>query len=166
MKETPAPAGAAGDCNLLAGLGLSEEDYRALARQGFLAAEFRRRGRRRLGPYYKLRWRRGGRQRVRYVGQDPARAERLRAALDDLQRPARLARQLSRLMDEARRHLRRAKEALAPHLAGQGLRYHGFTARRPRTPAGQAGAGAPGAPTGINPATPAAEDRCQGDRTS
>ena len=54
----------------LAGLCLAAEDLRALARQGFVAAEWRG-GR---GPYFKVRWRVGGRVRVRYLGRDPGRA--------------------------------------------------------------------------------------------
>jgi hypothetical protein len=56
MTGAPDPAP---DTPGLAGLRLSPGDLRALARQGFVTAE-RRGGR---GPYYKLRWRRGGRQR-------------------------------------------------------------------------------------------------------
>jgi hypothetical protein len=117
----------------LAGLGLAAEDLRALARQGFVAAEARR-GR---GPYYKLRWRRGGRQRVRYLGRDPGRAARARAALEALQRPLRAARLLARLLGEARRRLREARRLLTPRAEARGLRYHGYTARRPAPRAGR-----------------------------
>ena len=69
---------------LPAGLGLA-----ARAGQGFVSAEARPTG----AVTYKLRWRRGGRQRVRYLGSDPAAA---RAALAGLQAGARRARALRR----------------------------------------------------------------------
>ena len=102
----------------------------AEARQGFLAQEFRQ-GR---GPYYKLRWRQGGRQRVLYLGRDPARAERVRALLEHLQRPLRLARQLARLLQETRKHLHKAKSLLESQAQTQGLHYHGYSARRTLSP--------------------------------
>jgi hypothetical protein len=103
---TSASEGPAGPIEgALAGLGLAAEDLRALARQGFVSEE-RRGGR---GPYYKLRWRRAGQQRVRYLGGDPGRAAVVRAELEGLQRPPRAARLLARLLGEARRRLRDAK---------------------------------------------------------
>jgi len=146
MRQAAHSAAGAPSHDPLAGLGLSAEDVRTLAWQGFLAADFRQRGDRRLGPYYKLRWRRDGQQQVRYLGRDRARAEQVRAALADLQRPLRLARQLSRQMKEARRGLHKVKQMLASHLAGSGLYYHGYVVRRrlgligeagEKTPAGQ-----------------------------
>jgi hypothetical protein len=111
----------------LSRLGLSKENYQALAQQGYVAAECCWRNGRRLGPYYKLRFRQEGRQRVRYLGRDVVQAERIAEALEALQRPRRLARELSHLMKEARSRLRRLKENLAPHL--DGMYYHGYTAR-------------------------------------
>jgi hypothetical protein len=92
---------------LLAALGLSSDDLEALKRQGFVATDYRHRGRRLYGPYFKLRWRRKGRQKVLYLGQARHRAEQVRAALTEWQRPSRLMRQLSRLLDETRRRLAR-----------------------------------------------------------
>src|SRR5947207_2555101 len=51
MSATPATDDGAAMPAPLASLGLSDEDQRALARQGFVAAEFRGRGGRRQGPY-------------------------------------------------------------------------------------------------------------------
>ena len=119
----------------LAALALPAEDLEALTRQGFVAAEPRRRGGRPLGPFFKLRWRRSGRQRVRYLGKDPARADAVRAALEGLRRPVRLARQAARLLAEARKRLRQVKQALAPRLAAGGLHLHGYEARRTAAPA-------------------------------
>jgi hypothetical protein len=126
LKAAAGPAPGA-----LAELGLRPADLDALAKRGFVAADSRpsRAGPPR-GPYYKLRWREGGRQRVRYLGTDPARAEAVRDALAELHRPARLARGLARLLAEARQRLRRVRRALQPHLAARGLRLHGYAARR------------------------------------
>src|SRR5262249_19393729 len=113
----------------------SDDDQRALARQGFVAAEFRGRGGRRQGPYFKLRWRQDGRQRVRYLGREGGRAEQVRAALADLQRPLRLAREIAGLMAEARGRLRHVKQLVEPGLASRGRYFHGYTARREGQPA-------------------------------
>jgi hypothetical protein len=120
---------------LLAELGLSSEDLEALKRQGFVGADYRHRGRRLSGPYFKLRWRSKGRQKVSYLGQARQRAEEVRAALSEWQRPSRLVRQLSRVLGETRRRLARTKALFASHLANRGLYLHGYTLRRKRMPA-------------------------------
>src|SRR5947208_9939203 len=109
-------AAAAQEGPVLDDLRLSRGDFQALTRQGFVSAESRR-GRR---PVYKLRWRRGGKQQVRYLGQDPARAEEVRLELEALQFRRRCARYVIRLMGAARPHLRRAKRLLAAHAAAHG----------------------------------------------
>lgn len=114
----------------LSGLCLDPADRDALARQGVVVAEYRSCHHRRWGPYFKLRWRRNGRQQVRYLGRDPARAELVRAALAVLRRPRRLARQLAALLHQARAGLARAKVVLAEPLAERGYRLHGYRARR------------------------------------
>lgn len=111
----------------LAHLRLSPADLAALARQGFVTAE--RRGRR---TYYKLRFRRGGRQQVRYLGSDPARAAAVERALDQLQQARRHELELPRLTAAARRTMRESKQTLAPLLEAEGLRFHGYAIRRPR----------------------------------
>ena len=85
-----------------------------------------------------------GRQRVLYLGRDSTRAEEVRAALEELRVPLRLARWLSLQMKEARRGLQEVRDMVAPHLAVHGLHYHGYAARGrvrrgpgPRTPAGE-----------------------------
>jgi hypothetical protein len=118
------------DHGRLASLKLSPEDMQALARQGFVAVEFRDH----RGPYYKLRWRRGGRQCVRYLGSDPDRAQQVRAALDALQAPHRIGRQVVRLLAEARKRLLEMKRSLTPLAATRGLHYHGYTLRRAAAP--------------------------------
>ena len=147
MTDAQPPAAAREDA--LAGLRLHPADLRALARQGFVSAEFRG-GR---GPSYKLRWRRNGRRRVRCLGRDAGRAARVRAELERLRRPLRAARLAARLMAEAHKRLRRAKRLLAARAAAQGYHYHGYAARRRRPrPAKADGAdGADGAAGGPEP---------------
>ena len=53
----------------LADLGLTEQDYGALAQQGFVSHEYRGIA----GPYYKLRFRLAGQQCTRYLGSDQPR---------------------------------------------------------------------------------------------
>jgi hypothetical protein len=100
----------------------------ALARQGFVSAETRTSG----ATTYKLRWRDGGRQRVAYLGSDPAAAAAVRAGLAALQGPRDARRELARLMARARKELASLKRSLEPAMAARGYRYHGYTARRPR----------------------------------
>src|SRR5438105_2365052 len=119
----------------LAELGLSGEDLEALKRQGFVAADYRHRGRRLFGPYFKLRWRSKRRQQVLYLGQAQQRAEEVRAALTEWQRPSRLIRELSRVLGETRRRLASTKALLASHLPNGELYVHGYTLRRKRMPA-------------------------------
>ncbi len=128
-KERIASEPGCGPVDPLGSLGLPENVHQALARQGFVAAEFRGEGSTRRGPYYKLRWREGRRQRVKYLGRDPALAERIRAAVEYLQRPRRLIRMALRLIVEARRGLRRAKDSLQSRAATCGRKYHGYTSR-------------------------------------
>jgi len=73
---TPDPAD-----SLLTEVELSPEAMAAMARQGFVRAE--QRGRRSV--VYKLRFRLGGRQVVRYLGTDRVRAQAVQAALDTWQ---------------------------------------------------------------------------------
>ena len=103
----------------------------ALARQGFVSAEVRPSG----ALTYKLRWREGGKQRVVYLGSEPAVAEAVRAGLAALQAPRDARRELARLMGRARKELALLKRTIGPAMAARGYRYHGYTARRTRPPA-------------------------------
>jgi hypothetical protein len=109
-------------------LGLSAENLGYLARQGFVARE--RRGER---DYFKLRFRRGGRQVVRGLGTDPQLAAQIRNELQQLQADRRAELHLAKLDREARRRLRAAKQALQPHLESRGLHFHGLAIRRSRS---------------------------------
>ncbi len=80
---------------LLSGLGLGEEEFAALARQGFIHGE--QRGGKKI---FRLRFRIDGRQRVRYVS--PRHVAVLEVELKDLQRGIRSRRRLNRIAALAR----------------------------------------------------------------
>jgi len=82
--------------------------------------------------YFKLRFRRGGRQCVRYVGHDPVQAAAVQRELDKLQEERKNELKLARLADTARRLLRDSKRTLAPLLAEEGFGFHGYEIRRHR----------------------------------
>jgi hypothetical protein len=118
----PRPA----DFPALASLQLTSADLVTLASQGFVASE--RRGERR---YHKLRFRRGRRQVVKYLG-GPERACAVQAELDRLQAAWRRRRKLGALSRQAREMLREAKRQLEPSLAEQGYHFHGLAIRESR----------------------------------
>jgi hypothetical protein len=111
---------------ILPQLRLAPEHFEALRRQGFVARERGRAGRDR----YKLRFRCGGRQIVRYLGSDPAVAERLHSELARCQAAHRQLRQLRRLCRQAQRLLRETQSLLSPGLEQRGYRFHGRQIRR------------------------------------
>jgi hypothetical protein len=112
----------------LAELGLSAADQAALSRQGFISREVR--GRR--SAVYKLRFRVGGRQRVRYLGTDAGGIRRVQEALHELQEDRRLELALGRLHHEVAQRLCDSKRRLAAPLVAAGFGFHGRAARRPR----------------------------------
>ena len=83
-SETELPA--------LSRLRLSNADYQALARQGFVARETR--GTR---TYFKLRFRRAGKQIVRYLGSQAQLSAQVEQELKQLQRERRSQRTLRQL---------------------------------------------------------------------
>ena len=113
-------------------LGLTAVDLAALAAQGFISAEYRSRGPRRYGPIFKLRWRLGNVQKVRYLGRNPVLAEQVQVALAVWQAPHRAQRESAALLRSARRTLRAAKAGAAPQLAREGRYLHGYAVRRRR----------------------------------
>lgn len=115
----------------LESLGLEEEAMEALQHQGFVAEEFRDRAGRRWGPYYKLRWRQDGRQRVRYLGNDTRRVHEIRVALQHWQQVTRLTREVEELFRQSRKALKSLKDALSPQVSAAGKRWHGYQTRRP-----------------------------------
>ena len=98
----------------------------ALAQQGFVNQE--RRGKR---TYFKLRFRRAGRQIVRYLG-DEMRAAAVATELAAHQSDTRILQQLRLLTKAANRLLRDGKKRLQPILAANGLAFHGLAIRHPR----------------------------------
>lgn len=115
----------------LANLGLTEGDLGVLARQGCLAPE-----RRQERTYYKLRFRRGGRQIVRYVG-GTEKAARVAEDLKTLQTAYRCQRELDRIARAARQLQRDARAKLEPQLLERGFKFHGLVIRRSRRPGHQ-----------------------------
>jgi hypothetical protein len=112
----------------------------ALARQGFVCREERGCGRAR----YKLRFRCGGKQRVKYLSHDPDVAERVRKELEGLQASSRLGRRLGQLSREAKQVLRSQKSQLRALLEQTGYHFHGLAIRRRRgTPLTETFGGAP-----------------------
>jgi len=110
-------------------LRLSHADFEELKTQGFVSAQSRGL----KGPRFVLRFRSGGRQKVRYIGTDPARAERVRKELAELQKERRLGLERSKLRRQARRMLREAKVHLEPLLNAAGYAFHGQAIRRCRS---------------------------------
>jgi hypothetical protein len=105
----------------LGSLGLREEDFAALAKQGSLRAESSSSGRQ----YWKLRFRFGGKQQVRYVGNNAEFVDRVRQELMRLQAKERACRRLQSLIREAKRRLRRTKQQLMSLLPSAGRCFHG-----------------------------------------
>lgn len=108
-------------------LGLSAEDVGALKQQGSIAKE--KRGNRTV---YKLRWRVGEKQRIKYLGTDTARVGWIEEQLRQHQRICRLKKQLRDLGREGMAILREAKIRLQPLLEERGLAFHGLEIRRHR----------------------------------
>lgn len=111
----------------LAALGLKTEEIAALRQQGFVACEARA-GR----VIYKLRFRLRGRQRVRYLGTDPARADGVERLIQAIQSGRRFKKQLRELDHEVTEKLKNLKQRLSPFLDRAGLKFHGLAIRLPR----------------------------------
>src|SRR5665213_2676335 len=108
----------------LASLGLGQEHLAALARQGNLHAEGQGK------PYFRLRFRMGTKQLVRYVGSNPAFVEQVQRELAQLQKSTQSRRELRRLTREGYARLRSTKRQLQPLLQQVGLCFHGREIRR------------------------------------
>jgi len=109
-------------------LPIGSADRDALKQQGFVAAEYRHD----RGPYFKLRYRVNGRQRVVYLGTNAWLADEIRRELAQLQADRRGDRELARLADEAHDVLRKSKQRLEGELRRVGLKFHGYAIRRSR----------------------------------
>jgi hypothetical protein len=102
---------------------------RLFARQGAVVAGWRTYRNRRLGPYFRLAYREGGRQRSIYLGRCAELARRVAELLARLQHPLRDRRLFARLKAQVRASLRLAKAELEQALAPWGIRLEGFEFR-------------------------------------
>jgi hypothetical protein len=115
--------------SVLARLRLSSQELAALKEQGFVAADKQGENR-----YYKLRFRQGSKQCVRYLGSDPILAEQVRQELAILQDWRICRRVLKKLCRSAGRLLRSGKRDLEAALAEAGFAFHGLALRQKRNP--------------------------------
>jgi hypothetical protein len=101
-----------------------------IARQGTIVQTWRRRGRRRLGPYYRLVCRdEAGRQRSVYLGPSGPIVDEARDALRRLQSPRRQQREIEGARQALRRELAKSRLALDAELAKIGLQRKGSEIR-------------------------------------
>jgi hypothetical protein len=107
-------------------LGLNEDELNEIAFQGFVCQE-----KRRDRVYHKLRFRIGGKQRVRYIG-DAEAARKVGEELSVLQEHLRHFRHVAALRRVVREQLQASKQALEPYLKARGLYYHGQSIRKRR----------------------------------
>jgi hypothetical protein len=84
---------------------------------------------RRLGPYFRLAYRKGRRQLSIYLGRSAELAQRVRELLADLQKDHRWRRITRRMRAEIRKSFRRSLEYLDRQLAVLGIRRKGFEFR-------------------------------------
>jgi hypothetical protein len=106
---------------------------KVFARQGTIVASWREYRGRKLGPYYRLAYRKDGRQRSIYLGRSQSLIERVRAALAALRAPLRRLRSLAKMQESIRTSLRREKIRLDGMLREFGLYLKGFEVRGWRT---------------------------------
>jgi hypothetical protein len=101
-----------------------------IARQGTIVQSWRRRGRRRLGPYYRLACRdAAGRQRSVYLGPSGPMVDEARDALRRLQSPRRQRREIEGARRALWRELAMSRSELDAELAKVGLKRKGSEIR-------------------------------------
>lgn len=125
QKISPTPLVHGENFPLLSRLALSDEELDALLRQGFVSREWR--GGKTI---FRLRYRVGGRQRVRYVS--PRDAAALEIELATLQRRVQARRRLAAVAVLARDMLRQRRSMLSPRIELRGYHFHGYQIRRRR----------------------------------
>jgi hypothetical protein len=108
----------------IAGQILARRDL--FARCGTVLAKFRRRAGRRVGPYYYVSYRDGGRHRSIYLGKCPELAEKVRALLAEIQEPERRRRQARRRRRQLVSELRAQKARWHQDLRARGLYTRGY----------------------------------------
>ena len=116
-------------------------ERRRFAAQGSVVAGWRVYGGRRLGPYFRLAYREGGRQRSVYLGRCMELARRVRELLEGLKRPRRDRLLFARLIAQVRASLRCLKIERKQRLAALGIQLKGLEFRGVRRAMGN-GAGA------------------------
>ena len=99
------------------------------AAQGHVAAGYRTRNGRKLGPYYRLAYRENGRQHSIYLGRPGELVDRVRRRLGELQRQRIQFRALRSMERQVRASLRVEKRHLASLLRPYGLRMKGMEIR-------------------------------------
>lgn len=99
------------------------------ARQGCVVTTWRTYQQRKLGPYYRLAFREGGRQRSIYLGTSKETSLRVEALLVDVQKPTKVKAVLRRTRASLRASLRQQKKELDGLLRDQGLLLKGFEVR-------------------------------------
>jgi hypothetical protein len=99
------------------------------ARQGVVATTWRMHKGQRLGPYFQLRYREGGRQRAVHLGADPHFACEVRTRLQALQAPRRQRRADDKERAQLYAIVRQQKRLLEAELHQVGLQMQGYEVR-------------------------------------
>lgn len=110
-------------------LALIQADPGLFARCGMVITDWKRSGDRWRGPYYRLRYRDGGRLRSIYLGRDGPLVQQVREALAAVQGPWQRRREYQRQRREILASLRAHKGVLDRHLRLLGLRLQGYEVR-------------------------------------
>lgn len=110
-------------------LRLIDQRPRLFAQQGAVVATWRKYKDRRLGPYWRLVYREGGRQRTVYLGRFGPLVRQVRARLRNLQAYRDMRRAIDRSIRAAKAALRDARRDLARHLRRWGLHLAGYEVR-------------------------------------
>jgi hypothetical protein len=92
-----------------------------LARQGSICATWRKRGNKRVGPYFSVRYFENGARQCIYLGRSPELVQQVRRLLFDIQ----FKRISRRLKFKIRKSLRLQKANLENHLQANGYRLKG-----------------------------------------
>jgi hypothetical protein len=100
-----------------------------LSRQGEVVAGWRVYRGKRLGPYWRLAYRQGGRSHGLYLGRWSGLVQKVRRLLDQWQEPLRRQREWAQLRRSVKTTLRAGKLRWAAELARAGLRLQGYEVR-------------------------------------
>ena len=98
-------------------------------RQGAVVESWRAYDGRKLGPYFRLSYRDGGRQYCIYLGRSRQLANRIRKLLQEIQRPVKQQRKLDQICALARAALRKQKERWSEDLDQAALHAKGYEVR-------------------------------------